>query len=146
MQDIPLSEGDTAGGGPDEERGSGVSEVTAEPLVLPGPEACDWKSTSTALDEKFGGSGLVANFYYVRDANGNNVFVHWVLVEGQEPLESIPLLARVVEQIGCLYPEPTGISLTVSGKDGVVLLNGYLPGRQSGGFNIDDFTYQLVSP
>jgi hypothetical protein len=149
LQDIPPSEGDTAGGGPGEERGAGVSEETAEPLVLPGPDSCAWGTVSATLDVEFGGKGVEANFYYVRDANGNNVFVHWVPVEDQESLESIPLLAQVVEQIGCLYPDPTGISLIVSGEDGVVLLNGYLPGRQSGDgivFDIDDFTYQLVEP
>jgi hypothetical protein len=149
MQDLPVSGEDASGGGPDEERGSGVSEVTAAPLALPGPQTCDWGAASAALDEEFGSKGVDANFYFVRDANGNNVFVHWVAEEDQEPLESIPLLARVVEQIGCLYPQPTGISLSVASEGGVVLLNGFLPGAQSGEgtiFDIDDFSYQLVAP
>jgi hypothetical protein len=145
--DLPLLGESGIGGSPDEERGAGISAVTAEPPVLPEPNACAWQTVSPALDADFNNLGFEAEFYYVRDSNGNNVFVNWVLHETEEPLESIPLLARVVEQISCLYPEPTGVSLTVAGEDGVMLLTGYLPVTQSGEgikLSLDDFSYHLL--
>jgi hypothetical protein len=145
--DIPSSGESGTGGSPDEERGAGVSVVTAEPPPLVGPNACAWQTVSTALDAEFSNMGVDADFYYVRDSNGNNVFVHWMAPRSEELLESIPLLVRVIEQIDCLYPGPTSISLTVAGEDGVVLLDGFLPGTQledGTNFSLDDFSYQLV--
>jgi hypothetical protein len=143
--DVPTPAAGGSGGGPQGERGAGVSLVTAMPVSPPGEDICIWTDAQAALVETFAEMEVQGGMYYVRDENGNHVFLHWVLPEGIAAVDSLALLEPLAAQLACLYPRPSGISLTVSGQDGTVVLTAYLPGsasRRGTEFELDDLTYQ----
>ncbi|MEN8241151.1 MAG: hypothetical protein ABFS17_04465, partial [Chloroflexota bacterium] len=135
------------GGGIGLERGGGLAVVTAAPSDPPLESDCDWASANADLDQQFADQLFQSDFYFIRDHGGSLVFAHWVLPAGDAPEDLLPLLENVTAPLTCLYPRPTGISLTITSEDGGVLLSGFLPGdaqRRKTKFNLSDLSYQLL--
>jgi hypothetical protein len=143
---LSIEDGNT-GGGVVPERGAGVLPGTAELSDPPLASDCDWPSVKASLDQQTIGEEIEADYYFIRDSNASLVFAHWVLPADNLPEDQLPLLAQMTEQLTCLYPRPTGLSMTIAGEDGVVRLTGFIPGkvsRKKTSFDLDDLSYQLL--
>ena len=146
--DVPPDEKANTGGGHGGDRGAGISAVTAAPDEAPRPDDCDWQTARENLAQQFDSVKIsISDFYFIRDAGNDFVYAHWVLAGDQTPEELLPLLSKTADELSCLIPRPTGISLTIAGEDGVVQLTGFLPGsvsRRKTRFDLDDLSYQLL--
>jgi hypothetical protein len=134
------------GGGPISERGAGVSSGHQQPTD-PARSGCDFLSVQVALYEVFEDHGIQAGVSYIGVGGSRDLFLHWALPEGQTPEESLSLLDGLLPAIPCLDPSPVGISITVAGQDGVVLLTGYLPVQDTPGglsFDIGQLAYEVL--
>jgi hypothetical protein len=119
-----------SGGGPEGERGAGVSSGSRQSSD-PAANGCEFLSVRRALYQVFDAYGIQAGVYYIGVDGSRDLFLHWVLPAGQPAEESLALLDELFASIPCLDPPPLGVSISVAGQDGVVLLNGYLPVRET---------------
>ena len=136
-----------SGGGPQGERGAGLSSGSTTSAGTPGAGDCDFLSVRQALSQVFEAHDLDAGVYYAGDASGRELFLHWALPADQIAEDSLSLLEELLPEISCLYPRPSGLSITVAGPDGVVLLSGYLPAeirRSRVDFDLAQLSYQLL--
>lgn len=142
--DIPGEFETGSGGIPQSERGAGVESNPQVPAEPSDENSCSWDMVRDALEQGFSEKSIQAGFTYVRNESGNIVSVHWVIPAEQDPTDDLNLLELVVDELRCLYPPATGISVMVVDDASVIQLTGFLPADE-GDFDLADFKYQLIS-
>ncbi len=144
--DIPPLVDSGSGGGPNEQSGGGRAEITPAPLLSPPKGACAWMETSLNLSDDLAKREISAAFYFIRDPGGSIIYAQWSVVSTENVLSALQELENIYNQIACLYPQPTGLSLTLTSPAGMILLTGFLSLDLTGNhpFNLNDFSYTII--
>ncbi len=148
---IQVSEGnnlslDAEGGGGDESQGGG--QLAAMPEPTPEFEAgdCDWQTANAALINSITTSENQAAFTFQRDAFGSHVFAYWQAADQAAAENSFPAVAAIADQLACLSPQPTALSVSIMLPDGQIILTGETPLHGETPLQESDYQYQILMP
>ena len=140
--DLPGITLDESGAGTEEAEGGGrIPPSTGDQTS---PSTCTWQEASRALDGYFEGENQPAAFYYIRDAGGANIFAHFTVPNADAAGATGKLISDIHARVSCLQPNLDGLSIVLIHPDSRILMTGYQPINEDGGYDPGAFAYSLL--